>query len=56
MKIVVDAMGGDFAPQSIIEGAVEAIKELDGKEVNGRNIKVNEARPKENRPRRRNQY
>ncbi|MFH0827975.1 MAG: phosphate acyltransferase PlsX [Candidatus Omnitrophota bacterium] len=27
MKIVVDAMGGDFAPQVIIDGAVMAIKE-----------------------------
>ena len=27
MKIVVDAMGGDFAPQNIVAGAVEAVKE-----------------------------
>src|SRR4030042_3384798 len=27
MKIAVDAMGGDFAPQSIVEGAVLAAKE-----------------------------
>lgn len=27
MKIAVDAMGGDFAPQSIVEGAVKAAKE-----------------------------
>jgi RNA recognition motif-containing protein len=32
--------------------AEEAIKQLDGKEVEGRNIKVNVARPKEDRPRR----
>lgn len=29
MKIVVDAMGGDNAPQAIIEGVVDAVKELD---------------------------
>ncbi len=30
----------------------EAIKNLDGKDFNGRNLKVNEARPREDRPRR----
>jgi len=29
LKVVVDAMGGDYAPQSIIAGAVEAISEFD---------------------------
>ena len=29
MKIVVDAMGGDHAPRAVIEGVVEAYKELD---------------------------
>jgi len=29
VKIVVDAMGGDHAPQPIIEGVVEAVKEFD---------------------------
>jgi glycerol-3-phosphate acyltransferase PlsX len=28
LKIVVDAMGGDFAPQSIVAGVVEAVKEF----------------------------
>ncbi len=28
MKIVVDAMGGDYAPQTVVEGAIEAIKEF----------------------------
>jgi glycerol-3-phosphate acyltransferase PlsX len=28
MKIVVDAMGGDFAPQNIIAGALDAVKEF----------------------------
>lgn len=27
MKIVVDAMGGDFAPANVVEGVVEAVKE-----------------------------
>lgn len=27
MKIVVDAMGGDFAPQNVVAGALEAVKE-----------------------------
>ncbi len=31
-------------------GAIQAIKELDGKEMGGRNIKVNEAKPREERP------
>ena len=30
----------------------DAIKDLDGKDVGGRNLKVNEARPREDRPRR----
>ena len=29
LKVVVDAMGGDHAPQSIVAGVVEAVKELD---------------------------
>jgi len=28
LKIVVDAMGGDYAPQAIVAGVIEAIKEL----------------------------
>jgi len=27
IKIAVDAMGGDFAPQSVVAGAVQAAKE-----------------------------
>lgn len=36
----------------------EAVKELDGFELNGRNLKINEARPREERPprRRRERY
>jgi len=29
LKIVVDAMGGDYAPQAVIAGVVDAVKELD---------------------------
>ena len=29
MKIVVDAMGGDYAPHAIVEGVIEAVKEFD---------------------------
>lgn len=32
-------------------GALEAIQNLDGKDLGGRNIKVNEAKPREERPR-----
>ena len=33
-----------------------AIKDLDGKEVDGRNLKVNVAKPKEDKPRRDRRY
>jgi glycerol-3-phosphate acyltransferase PlsX len=29
MKIIIDAMGGDYAPQAIVAGCIEALKELD---------------------------
>jgi RNA recognition motif-containing protein len=32
-------------------GALDAIQALDGKDFGGRNLKVNEARPREQRPR-----
>ncbi len=34
----------------------EAIRQLDGKEIDGRNIKVNVAKPKEDKPRRSQRY
>ncbi|HEX6145403.1 MAG TPA: RNA-binding protein [Acidimicrobiia bacterium] len=34
------------------EAGAKAIQELDGADYNGRNLKVNEARPREERPRR----
>ena len=33
------------------QGALEAIESLDGKDFGGRNLKVNEARPRPERPR-----
>ncbi|WP_027722536.1 RNA recognition motif domain-containing protein [Maridesulfovibrio zosterae] len=34
------------------DGAIQAIESLDGSDFGGRNLKVNEARPREPRPRR----
>lgn len=33
MKIALDAMSGDYAPQSTIQGAIEFIKEVEGTEI-----------------------
>lgn len=33
MKIAIDAMGGDFAPEVIVQGAIEALPSLDGEIV-----------------------
>ncbi len=41
--------GFGFVEMSSAEEAKTAIAELDGKEVDGRNLKVNEAKPRENR-------
>ena len=41
--------GFAFVEMSSQEEAQNAIAELDGKEVDGRNLKVNEAKPRENR-------
>ena len=53
-KIIVDretgrSKGFGFIEMSTSEEAKEAITNLDGKEVGGRNIKVNEAKPQEKR-------
>ncbi len=48
--------GFGFVEMPKQEEAEEAIKSLDGNEMKGRNIKVNEARPKEERPKRRESY
>jgi len=42
--------GFGFVEMSTDEEAQKAIQELNGKEVGGRNIVVNEARPREERP------
>jgi RNA recognition motif-containing protein len=41
--------GFGFVEMSSDQEATNAIAELDGKEVDGRNLKVNEAKPRENR-------
>ena len=33
MKIAIDGMGGDHAPQAVVEGVVQALKEFDGVEM-----------------------
>lgn len=60
-RIITDRMTGRSKGFGFVEmdnkaEGEEAIKQLDGKEMNGRPLKVNEARPREERPRRRQQY
>lgn len=43
--------GFGFVEMSSDEEAQAAIKQLDGQELGGRRVRVNEARPKEDRPR-----
>ena len=55
--IITDKMSGrskgfGFVEMSSDEEAQKAIEELNGKELDGRNITVNEARPMESRPKR----
>jgi RNA recognition motif-containing protein len=55
-KIVIDrdtgrSKGFGFVEMSNQSEGEEAIKRLDGKEIDGRNLKVNEAKPKADRPR-----
>ncbi|RLD09727.1 MAG: RNA-binding protein [Chlamydiae bacterium] len=56
-KVITDkytsrSKGFGFVEMEDKEAGEAAIKDLDGKEVGGRNLKVNEARPREDRPRR----
>jgi len=56
-KIIMDretgrSKGFGFVEMGTQDAGAAAIAELDGKDINGRNIKVNEARPREERPRR----
>ncbi|OHD63690.1 MAG: RNA-binding protein [Spirochaetes bacterium RBG_13_51_14] len=60
-KIITDrdtgrSKGFGFVEMANQSEGEEAIKQLDGKEIDGRNIKVNVARPKEDRPRRGPRY
>lgn len=48
--------GFGFVEMEVAEDGKNAIKELDGQDVKGRNIKVNEARPREERPPRRRDW
>ena len=60
-KIVIDRETGRSKGFGFVEmpnqgEGDEAIRQLDGKEVEGRNIKVNVAKPKEEKPRRSQRY
>jgi len=60
-KVIMDRESGrskgfGFIEMTNQEEGEEAIKQLDGKEIDGRNIKVNVAKPKENKPPRRDRY
>jgi RNA recognition motif-containing protein len=57
-KVITDmstgkSKGFGFVEMSSNDEAAAAIKELDNAEINGRNIKVNLAKPKEDKPRNR---
>jgi len=49
-----NSKGFGFVEMENQEGAEKAIKELDGNDIKGRKIKVNQARPKEERKPRNN--
>jgi len=56
-KVITDKYSGrskgfGFVEMEDKDAGESAIKDLDGKDVGGRNLKVNEARPREERPRR----
>ena len=60
-KIVIDretgrSKGFGFVEMSNQAEGDEAIRQLDGKEFEGRSIKVNVAKPKEDKPRRSQRY
>jgi len=60
-KIVIDRETGRSKGFGFVEmpnqaEGDEAIKQLDGKEIEGRSIKVNVAKPKEDKPRRTQRY
>jgi RNA recognition motif-containing protein len=60
-KIITDrdtgrSKGFGFVEMSDKTAAVEAIEQLNGKDMGGRALVVNEARPREERPKRRPRY
>jgi len=60
-KVVIDretgrSKGFGFVEMPTQAEGDEAIRQLDGKEIDGRNIKVNVAKPKEDKPRRSQRY
>ncbi len=60
-SIIMDRMTGrskgfGFVEMETDEGAQAAIEMWNGKELDGRKLTVNEARPKEERPMRQNRY
>ena len=61
VKIIMDKFSGRSKGFGFVEmpsnsEADQAIKALNGKALNGRNIKVNQAEPRGKRPRRRRRY
>jgi RNA recognition motif-containing protein len=57
VKLITDretgrAKGFGFVAMDDNSAALKAIEELNGKEVDGRTLRINEAKPKEERPRR----
>ena len=55
-KFTGQSKGFGFVEMPTQADAEKAIKALDGTAVKGRNIKVNQARPKEDRPKRKPRY
>ena len=60
-KIIFDKYSGKSKGFGFVEmpdqaEGEEAIKQLDGKEIEGRNVKVNVAKPRDDKPRRTQRY
>ena len=55
-KYTGESKGFGFIEMPTQSEAEEAVKSLDGNSVKGRNIKVNQARPRTDRPQRRRSY
>lgn len=61
VKIISDrdtgrSKGFGFVEMEVQSEAEEAIKQLDGAALKGRNLKVNQARPKDDKPRRQERW